>query len=98
MKKNIHPDYCPEARVSCSCGNAFTTGSSEKEIKVEICSACHPFFTGKSKFIDAKGRVEKFEEKRAAAKKRQQQGERDKKKKIKKQVQGKSSQKKKPSR
>jgi len=69
MKKNVHPDYYPEAQVVCSCGNVFTTGSSEKEIGVEICSACHPFFTGKSKFIDAKGRVEKFQEKRAAAEK-----------------------------
>lgn len=60
MKTAIHPEYYIDAKVSCSCGNTFTVGSTQKEIKVEICSACHPFFTGNEKVIDAAGRVERF--------------------------------------
>lgn len=60
MKTEIHPEYYIDAQVSCSCGNKFTVGSTQKEIKVEICSACHPFFTGNEKVIDAAGRVERF--------------------------------------
>lgn len=67
MKQGIHPKYYPQTKVTCSCGNTFTTGSMQEEIKVAICAACHPFFTGKSKFVDAKGRVERFEEKRVKA-------------------------------
>jgi len=63
MKKDIHPKYYPEAKVTCACGNAFTTGSTLKELKVEICSACHPFYTGKQKLIDSARRVEKFQAK-----------------------------------
>jgi large subunit ribosomal protein L31 len=62
MKKDIHPEYV-EASVACACGNTFTTQSTKKEIRIEICSACHPFFTGKQKFIDSAGRVEKFRKK-----------------------------------
>lgn len=62
MKKNIHPNY-EEATVSCACGSSFETRSTRKEIKVEICSACHPFFTGKQKLIDSAGRIEKFKKK-----------------------------------
>lgn len=62
MKKDIHPDYA-EATVLCACGNTFTTRSTKKEIRVEICSQCHPFFTGKQKFVDSAGRVEKFRKK-----------------------------------
>ncbi|MCK9218347.1 MAG: 50S ribosomal protein L31 [Firmicutes bacterium] len=62
MKKGIHPDY-QEATVRCACGETFTTGSVKKEIKVEICSKCHPFFTGKQKFVDTGGRVERFKRK-----------------------------------
>ncbi|MEE9390641.1 MAG: 50S ribosomal protein L31 [Candidatus Aminicenantaceae bacterium] len=62
MKKDIHPEY-DESTVICACGNTFTTSSTKKEIRVEICSACHPFFTGKQKFIDSAGRVEKFRKK-----------------------------------
>ena len=62
MKKKIHPAY-HEVKVSCACGNAFTTHSTKKELKVEICSACHPFFTGKQKFVDTAGRVERFSKK-----------------------------------
>lgn len=67
MKTDIHPKYYTDAKVTCSCGNTFTTGSTMKEIHVEICSACHPFFTGNEKVIDAAGRVERFKAKRAAA-------------------------------
>jgi large subunit ribosomal protein L31 len=62
MKKGIHPDYV-ETTVVCACGNTFTTRSTKKEIRVEICSQCHPFYTGKQKFIDSAGRVEKFRKK-----------------------------------
>lgn len=67
MKSEIHPQYYSDAKVSCSCGNKFTVGSTQKEIKVEICSACHPFFTGNEKVIDAAGRVERFKARQAAA-------------------------------
>ncbi len=60
MKKDLHPQYHPKAHIQCACGNILTVGSTKPEIKVEICSACHPFFTGKEKMIDAAGRVEKF--------------------------------------
>jgi len=59
MKANIHPNY-GEAVVRCACGETFTTGSVKKELKVEICSKCHPFFTGKQKLVDSGGRVERF--------------------------------------
>jgi len=62
MKNDIHPNY-EECIVICACGNTFKTRSTKKEIRVEICSQCHPFFTGKQKFIDSAGRVEKFREK-----------------------------------
>lgn len=63
MKKDIHPNYNPECKVSCVCGNTFLTGSTVSEIKVELCSACHPFYTGKQKLVDSARRVEKFENK-----------------------------------
>ena len=62
MKKDIHPNYS-ECTVTCACGNSFKTRSTKEEIRVEICSQCHPFFTGKQKFIDSAGRVEKFKKK-----------------------------------
>lgn len=62
MKKGIHPEY-KRAKVHCACGNTFETGSVKEEIRVEICSECHPFFTGKQKFVDKGGRVEKFKKK-----------------------------------
>ena len=62
MKKDIHPEYL-ECTIVCACGNTFTTRSTKKDIRVEICSKCHPFFTGKQKFIDSAGRVEKFKKK-----------------------------------
>jgi len=60
MREGIHPEYNHSAVVKCACGNTFTTGSTKDELKVEICSKCHPFFTGKQKIVDAGGRVEKF--------------------------------------
>lgn len=68
MKKGIHPTWYPEAKVICACGNTFTTGATVPEIKVEICSACHPFYTGQMKYIDTAGRVEAFLSKQAKAK------------------------------
>ncbi len=65
MKAEIHPKYSIEAKVTCVCGNTFTTGSVLKEINVDICSACHPFFTGQNKVMDAEGRMEKFKKKYA---------------------------------
>jgi large subunit ribosomal protein L31 len=62
MKEGIHPKYY-KAKVKCACGNEFETGSTVKEIKVEICSSCHPFFTGKQKLVDSAGRVERFKQK-----------------------------------
>lgn len=66
MKEAIHPKYY-ETKVTCGCGNTFVTGSTRKELKVDICSACHPFFTGKLKFVDTAGRIEKFQNKFAKA-------------------------------
>lgn len=60
MKNDIHPKYYTDAKVICACGNTFTTGSTVQEIHVEICSVCHPFFTGKQKLMDNQGRVERF--------------------------------------
>jgi len=68
MKKDIHPEY-HEVLVHCACGNEFVTGSTVKKINVEICSKCHPFFTGKKKIIDSAGRVERFQNKYAKFKK-----------------------------
>ena len=60
MKKKIHPQYYSEAKVKCACGHTFTTGSTVKNIEVEICGNCHPFYTGKEKLIDTAGRVDRF--------------------------------------
>lgn len=62
MKKQGHPEYFENAKVTCACGNTFTVGSTMKEISVEVCNACHPFYTGKQKFLDTARRVEKFKE------------------------------------
>ena len=80
MKKDIHPQYV-ETKVTCGCGNSFTTRSTRKEMKVDICNACHPFYTGKLKYVDSAGRIEKFNAKFAgktfgkAAKKKTEQAE-----------------------
>lgn len=66
-KKDIHPEYFEKTKVRCACGNAFTVGSTRKEIEVEICSKCHPFYTGDQKLIDTAGRVEKFKARKQKA-------------------------------
>ena len=67
MKKDIHPAYFPDAKVTCACGNTFTVGSTKEKIEVEICSACHPLYTGEEKILDTAGRVERFKARRAKA-------------------------------
>jgi large subunit ribosomal protein L31 len=66
MKKDIHPNYIT-TNVKCGCGNTFVTRSTVPELKVDICSACHPFYTGKLKFVDTAGRIEKFKNKFSAS-------------------------------
>ena len=60
MKKDIHPQYYPKAKVSCACGNTFLIGATKETLEVEACSACHPFYTGKEKIMDKVGQVQKF--------------------------------------
>lgn len=67
MRTNIHPKYY-NATVTCSCGNKFTTGSTQEVIHVELCSKCHPFYTGEQKFLDSASRIKKFQEKQENAK------------------------------
>jgi len=67
MKKDIHPVYFPKATIQCACGNHFEIGGTKEKIEVEICSACHPFYTGNEKVLDTAGRVEKFKTRRSAA-------------------------------
>lgn len=82
MKKDIHPIYHHDTKVTCSCGNTFVTGSILPEIHVPICSKCHPFWTGAQKFVDTEGRVEKFERLRTQAVKQTKK----KKKKVKEEI------------
>lgn len=65
MKSDIHPTYYPSASITCACGNSLKIGSTLENISIEICSACHPFFTGKQKLVDTAGRVEKFQKRTA---------------------------------
>jgi len=69
MKTNIHPKYFPNATVRCACGNTFTVGSTKEFMEIEICSKCHPFYTGKEKIVDKMGRVEKFRKRLASKEK-----------------------------
>lgn len=66
MKEGIHPKYNPNVTITCACGGTFVAGSTDDEINVEICSSCHPFFTGKQKLVDTAGRVDKFRARVAA--------------------------------
>ena len=84
MKEKIHPKWFPEARVHCACGNTFTTGSTLPEINVEICSACHPLFTGQQKFVDTAGRVDKFNQRVAAADRKKAEADKRRRKTAKK--------------
>ncbi len=68
MKEKIHPKFFNDAQVVCSCGNTWTVGSTKKQLKVELCSKCHPFFTGERKMIDTAGRVERFKQRYKLAK------------------------------
>ena len=72
MKKDIHPEYYKDAKIICSCGAVLSTWATQKELHVEICSACHPFYTGKKKVLDTTGRVDSFKKlaEKAAAKKK----------------------------
>jgi large subunit ribosomal protein L31 len=83
MKKGIHPDYNQNAKIICACGNVIETGSTKPELHVEICSACHPFYTGKEKLIDSAGQVDRF-------KQRMKKTQELQKKKVKKVTKGKS--------
>jgi large subunit ribosomal protein L31 len=65
MKEGIHPNYYANATVVCVCGNTFTTGATQKELRVDICSNCHPYFTGKQKLVDVEGRIERFKKRYA---------------------------------
>ena len=67
MKTNIHPKYHDKAEVTCACGEKFTVGSTKPSIEVEICSKCHPFFTGQEKLLDIAGRIDKFKARQAKA-------------------------------
>jgi len=69
MKEKIHPQYFTDARVICACGNTFTVGSTRKEIRVELCSKCHPFLTGERRMMDTAGRVERFRRRYEASEK-----------------------------
>ena len=68
MKASIHPNWYPEAKVTCACGNTLTVGATMPELKVEVCYNCHPFYTGQIKFLDTAGRVDAFKAKQAASK------------------------------
>ena len=67
MKAQIHPNWYPEAKVRCACGNTFSVGATVPEIKVEVCYNCHPFYTGQMKYVDTAGRVEAFKTRQAGA-------------------------------
>ena len=67
MKDQIHPQFYTAAKVACACGNTFTTGSTVEELSTEVCSNCHPFYTGKQKLLDATGTVDKFKKRTATA-------------------------------
>jgi len=75
MKEGIHPKYYPEAVVRCACGNTWTTGSTVPEVRTDICSACHPFFTGEQRIVDSEGRVDRFYRRLRQAQLTQQGGE-----------------------
>ena len=95
MKKDIHPKYHKDAKITCSCGNVIIAGATVEAMHTDICSACHPFYTGKQKLVDSAGRVEKFEAKRknAQAKKEKEEAEIEKKEEKKAKIEGKKKKK-----
>lgn len=84
MKQKIHPTYYLKATITCACGNILVTGSTMKENDVEVCSSCHPFFTGKSKMIDTQGRVDRFKRLLEKKEEKSEKAKKSKKKKLKK--------------
>jgi len=81
MKKDIHPKYYPEAKIICACGTIIITGSTRPEMKVEVCSACHPFYTGKKRLVDTAGRLDRFQKRFAKTEKiKAEKGKKTKKK------------------
>jgi large subunit ribosomal protein L31 len=84
MKAQIHPPYHPEVTFTCACGATFETGSTAQAVRVEVCSQCHPFYTGKSKLVDAAGRVDRFKKRLSEAKKHPRKPSRSTAKKAKK--------------
>ena len=80
MRKNLHPKLYKNCTLTCACGNTFITMSTSPSIKVEICSACHPFYTGQQKFVDTEGRIEKFQKKLKIAREKQEEIKKRKKK------------------
>lgn len=76
MKANLHPVWHDDTKVVCACGNTFTTGSTIPEIRVELCSACHPFYTGTQKFVDTLGQVDRFIKKTESSKIKQEERKR----------------------
>jgi large subunit ribosomal protein L31 len=88
MKKDIHPKYYPDAKIICACGNIIKAGATVEEMRVEICSACHPFYTGRKKLVDSTGRVDRFKKlaekavERKEAKKVREEAKKAKKTKI----------------
>ena len=85
MKAGIHPQYFDDCKVTCACGNTFTTGATVREIRVDVCSMCHPFFTGEMKYVDTLGRVEKFEKSRQKSKELNLQKQKVQKEKVERQ-------------
>ncbi len=82
MKEDIHPEFYPEAKVICACGNSWTVGSTQPEIRTDVCSECHPFFTGEQRILDSGGQVERFLKKLERRKKKMAEIERRKAKKT----------------
>jgi large subunit ribosomal protein L31 len=95
MKKDIHPKYHTDAKISCACGNVIKTGSTVEKMQVEICSACHPFYTGKKKLIDTTGRVDRFKKLAEKASEKKEASKKTKAKKEKKEAPAKKTAKKK---
>jgi len=85
MKAQIHPEYFDDCKVTCACGNTFTTGATVREIRVDVCNKCHPFFTGEMKYVDTLGRVEKFEKSRQKSKELNLQKQKVQKEKVERQ-------------
>lgn len=73
MKQGVHPQFNTQAKITCACGNTFTTGSTLDVIRVDICAKCHPFFTGQQKFVDTLGQVDKFQKKTESSKVKQEE-------------------------